>query len=108
MESLHNHCIMARSKLTYIVQRYIFSFAYPFPDVEVAASTDIPYISRSAAVRPTLQTLAPNDVLHIHLPISIQPCVASLVFTFPSVINVSSVWCIVYVRNNLIVAFQQS
>ena len=35
----------------------IFSSAYPFPDF--AALTYLPYISRSSAVRPTLQTLAP-------------------------------------------------
>ena len=34
-----------------------YIFAYTFPDV--AALTDLPHISRSSAVRPTLQTLAP-------------------------------------------------
>ena len=33
------------------------SFAYPFPDL--AALMELPYISRSSAVRPTLQTFAP-------------------------------------------------
>ena len=59
-------------------------FAYSFPDV--AALTDLPYISRSSAVRPTLQTFAAiqsstsfsQDLLG--LPLFRCP------FTFPSTI----------------------
>ena len=79
------------------------SFAYPFPDF--TALMDLLYISRLSAVRPTLQTLAPiqsstpfSQYL-FGLPLFIWPS------TFPSSINVSILWCLFYVRNNLSFAF---
>ena len=76
----------------------VFSFAYPFLDI--AALSDLPYISRSA-VRPTLQTLAliqsstsfSQDLFG--LPLFLWP------FNFPCSINFSTLSCLVYVLNNL-------
>ena len=85
------------------VSYYPLSFAYMFPDV--AALVDRPYISRSSAVRPSLRTLAPiqsstsfsQDL--VGLPLFLWPS------TFPSGINFSSVWCLLYVQNNLGLSF---
>ena len=68
------------------------SFPYLFPDV--AALTDLLYISRSSAVRPTLQTLAP-----FQSSTSLSQRLFGLprflmAFNFPSSIDFSRVWCL--------------
>ena len=68
---------------------------FPLSVSECCCLADLPCISRSSAVRPTLQTLAPiqsstsfcQDLFG--LPLFLRP------FTFPSSIKFSSVWCVV-------------
>ena len=82
--------------------RELVPFTYPFPDF--AALMDLPYIIRSSAVRPILQTLAPRPALpspNISLAFL---CFFGLSRFLPS-INFSSAWCLLYARNNLIFAF---
>ena len=79
-----------RARVGASVNCFIISF-YPF--LEVAALMDLLYISRSSAVRPILQTLAPSSPPHP------SPKVSGLhrflwPSTLPSSINFSSVWCI--------------
>ena len=74
---------------------------YPFPDV--AALMDLLYISRSSAVRPTLQTPAPIQS-YTSFSQDIFGCPLFLWhFTFTSGINFSSVRGLV--QNKLLFAF---
>ena len=93
------------SSRTSTVHSIYFSFAYQFPDV--AAVTDLLYISRSSAVCPTLQTLASiqsstsfsQDLFG--LPLLLWPFTFLLVLICPS----SVFGVVLYVRNNLIFTF---
>ena len=77
------------------------SFAYPFPDV--ADLMDILHISRSSAVHPTSQTLAPSSPPHPSANISLAfLCFAGLSLL---VLNSPVFGVFLYVRNNLIFAF---
>ena len=82
-----------------------FSFAYPFPDG--ADLTDLLYINRSSAVRPTLQTLAPSRPTHPS-PKTHWTSSVSLAFHFfiYNVVLLSPVFgVLLYVRNNIVFAF---
>ena len=76
-----------KTEMDKVILSLSLSFAYPFPDV--VALMDILYISRSSAVRPTLQTLAPIQSStsfsqdHFDLPLFLWP------FAFPSSIIIN-------------------
>ena len=69
-----------------------FSLVYPLPNV--VALIDLPCISRSSAVRPTLHTLAPvqSSTSFSQDLFSLPPFICP--FSFPSIVNSSNVWCL--------------
>ena len=80
------------------------SFAYPFPDV--AALTDLPYTSRSAAVRPTLQIPSSSNPPHPSPNIYLTFLCFVGLSLFLLVLNPEVFGVFLYVRNNLSLSFQ--